>query len=313
MENLQITHYVTSVVRAETNSGNDPTRQKRPMWRCETSSGDRFNIFLHDDPHKNSYALFDQAGYGVDLLGMQVGERQDWLRSPIAVSLQKQPPDNKWWEVICVATRPDGAAPDSAFAPDENALYSFRFRAIFESHHILHKLEGVRVFDLETTSQYPALAEITEVAILDGFGDTAFATLLKPADVEAIRRAAAITGITPEMVVESRGFPMVYDALMSYLYDKTWCVYNAGYDPAVIAWECARIGKPIISPRRVIDVMQMYADFAGQWDHSKRGFRWFKLVGACEREGITLDGAHRALNDAQATYKLIERMAKADA
>jgi hypothetical protein len=99
-----VTNYITYVERGETSNS------KSPMWRCTCADGERVNIFKHEDPQKNSYALFEAAGYGELLMSLAVNDFQTWEYTPIEVQMKKI---GKWWEIIFVSHRPNGALPDT--------------------------------------------------------------------------------------------------------------------------------------------------------------------------------------------------------
>lgn len=98
-----VTQHIVSLERDETrNSGS-------PMWRCVTSAGDRVNIFQHSDPDKNNFTLFEAAGWAQVLESMPVGGQRNWTQNPIEVVMRKP---GKFWEIIAVTPKPEGAAPD---------------------------------------------------------------------------------------------------------------------------------------------------------------------------------------------------------
>lgn len=88
---------ITKLERDETSNN------QRPMWRCRTNTdeGDKVNVFLNkDEPEKDSYHFFEQAGWGKFLMNMSVGES---LRCAIHIAMRK---NGKWWEVVMVQAKP---------------------------------------------------------------------------------------------------------------------------------------------------------------------------------------------------------------
>lgn len=61
----------------------------RRMWRCTSLENYSFNIFDHVD-HRNTYKLFQDAGYDLFMDEMQPGDTLDWTSTPILVYLQNK-------------------------------------------------------------------------------------------------------------------------------------------------------------------------------------------------------------------------------
>lgn len=73
---------------------------QRPMWRCKTHTGEKVNIFLNvDEPAKDSFHLFEQAGWA-DLLN-DLGLYTE-IDTRIYVAIRK---DGQWWEIVKVAPK----------------------------------------------------------------------------------------------------------------------------------------------------------------------------------------------------------------
>ncbi len=95
--------FITSMERSATNNS------RSPMWRCQTANGERVNIFKHDDPEKNNFALFEAAGYGELMLPMEDGDELYWHGSGLPVRMRRM---GKWWEIVAVEPR-NGRVPDT--------------------------------------------------------------------------------------------------------------------------------------------------------------------------------------------------------
>lgn len=74
-----------------------------PAWRLRTPDGVTINVFHHADKDKNSWALFDVAGYGAWLDSFGLGDEVDIHLTPISVTAKK---DGAWWGVESVALIP---------------------------------------------------------------------------------------------------------------------------------------------------------------------------------------------------------------
>lgn len=86
---------ITWIVSAE----RDQTKNSAsPMWRCTTEAGERVNVFKHTDPTKDTFHLFAEADYGMQLEEIPLYATVDFDPG-ICVSLAKK---GQWWEVIAV-------------------------------------------------------------------------------------------------------------------------------------------------------------------------------------------------------------------
>jgi hypothetical protein len=86
---------ITMIQRDETKNN------QRPMWRCETATGEKVNIFLNvDDPSKDSFNLFEKAGWGDFLMGIYLYSQ---AQAEIYVALRK---DGQWWNIVAVNPAP---------------------------------------------------------------------------------------------------------------------------------------------------------------------------------------------------------------
>jgi len=304
-----VSNRVTSIERDLTNR-NAVGKPQNPMWRCICNDGTKFNVFVSENPDRNTFSLFDAAGYGLDLMAMQVGERVDWIKHPISVTIQPTL-DGKWWELLSVAMRPSDAVADVEFSPDPETLLLLRQEAIAEAQGFLER-EHV-IFDTETTGINPSRAEITQfaaVTVARGVVDEVAMYFVCPKDLDAADQAASVTGLTRDKLVEHPQFFELADEINFSMNYTAWAAYNIDYDVTVLQWEFARNAKDFPVCEYPLDIMKLYANFAGVWDSGKQKLKWFKLGEACEREGIPLgEDAHDALADATATAKLLAKIA----
>lgn len=290
-------------------------KPQNPMWRCTCADGTKFNVFQSENPDRDTFSLFAAAGYGLDLSQMQVGERLEWFKHPIEAMIRPTP-DGKWWELLSVAMRPDIAVPDVEFVPDADTLLILRQEAIQDAQRFLG--DDHVVFDTETTGINPSRAEITSFAAvrLDVAADEVVEVIsmtICPRDLDAADQAAEITGLTRDKLIGQPSFLEMAEDIEFMLHFNSWAAYNIDYDFTVLQWEFARNAKGFPVCVYPLDVMKVYANFAGVWDGGKQKLKWFKLSEACEREGIPLgDDAHDALADATATAKLLQKIADAE-
>jgi DNA polymerase III subunit epsilon len=158
------------------------------------------------------------------------------------------------------------------------------------------------VLDSETTGLGNPI-DFVEVGVLSSRGEPLFDSLIKPS-CHIDPRAARVHGHTVESLAGERRFFEVYPDLLDVLWAKRVVVYNASYDRRV--WDAAvgRLGARAALAGELAPwecAMRAFAAYMGE--RSKRGgYKSQKLPGA----------DHTAIGDAQATLRLIERMAEGD-
>ncbi len=112
--------------------------------------------------------------------------------------------------------------------------------------------------------------------------------------------ATKIHGITDQMLVNAPGWKSVGPWLAHATNGKTLVIYNAEYDLRVINQTSHFHGVPNdLAYQAFHCAMQYYAEFCGDWNDYRGGFRWQKLEG----------GDHSAIGDCRATLDVIRRMA----
>lgn len=167
------------------------------------------------------------------------------------------------------------------------------------------------ILDTETTGLGED-DEIVEIGLIDSHGATLLSTLVKP--LKPIpAEATAIHGITNAMVENAPSWPGVLARLCELISGQTVVIYNRDYDTRLIdqtnaAWEAA-IPLDIERPEFAC-AMLAYAEFYGQSDSKRGGYKWQKLTEAVKQQGVDNQaGAHRAIFDCLATLRLIKAMA----
>jgi hypothetical protein len=97
----------------------DETKNSQsPMWRCATEAGFMVNVFKHTDPLKDTFHLFDEAGYAPEMLAMEYNDTLTWTRDYIAVELVQ---NGRYWNVVKVLKRIDGHMPDEPEPDDDES------------------------------------------------------------------------------------------------------------------------------------------------------------------------------------------------
>lgn len=181
---------------------------------------------------------------------------------------------------------------------DRNAAIMWS-RAILESGDYL-------IMDSETTALHNA--EIVELAIIDLQANTLLNTRIKPVDGAKLYEkrngvaAVDIHKITIEALQEAPTFPQVYEAIKAVLQYKDLLVYNLAYDFPLLNHVCRLHELDEIEIGASACVMEVYAEFYGQWHSYYESYTWQRLP----------KGGHTALSDCLATLALIKTMADSE-
>jgi DNA polymerase III epsilon subunit family exonuclease len=166
-------------------------------------------------------------------------------------------------------------------------------------------------FDTETTGLQPFAGDrIIEVAAvvlrLDPDGRVAsredHAWLVNPG-MPIPRMATEISGISDKDVASAPPFSDVAEQVYALLANAVTVAHNYPFDMAFLTQEFLRLGRTWPEPLAEVDTV----------DLSMRHFsdaRSHKLADVCERLQISLEGAHRATNDAAACGRCFTEMAR---
>jgi len=161
-------------------------------------------------------------------------------------------------------------------------------------------LNNLTVFDFETTGLDPVndrVIEMAAVRVVDGEIVTGFHTLIKT-DIELTPKITEITGIYPEMLQGAMDEGLAFRILRNIMGDSLLVAHNAAFDLQFLHYALQRLaGKTFTNP--FIDTLTISRD-RHTYPH--------KLTDMCSRYGIELLGAHRALNDVEGCWELLEAM-----
>ena len=159
----------------------------------------------------------------------------------------------------------------------------------------------VVVFDIETTGLEATRCEIIEIGavkIHNGKITETFETLIKPIQ-EIPDEIIELTGITPDMVVNSPSFKQVIPDFYKFCYGTTIMAYNIDFDYKFISVHSKKCGY--IFDMKQIDAMYLARAFVP-------GLKNFKLSTVCKKLGVSLENAHRAVHDAMATAEVVIKL-----
>lgn len=151
--------------------------------------------------------------------------------------------------------------------------------------------------DIETTGISVRESEPVSVAVIDGEGQELYYRLIKPDRAKSWPEAAAINGITPEMVADAPSIKDEAPAIEAALQGAKIIVgYNqAGFDVRILK-RCG-IAVPDVP---MTDVMMDFAEIYGEWSDYHGDYKWQKLTTCARHYGYEFK-PHDALEDTRAT------------
>ena len=161
--------------------------------------------------------------------------------------------------------------------------------------------ETIVVLDFETTGLQPTkdrVIEIGAVKLFQGSIVDSFGMLVNPG-ISLPKKIVEITNITDQMLRNAPKAEEAIPQLMAFMGDCPISAHNAKFDIAFLNAELARLGMAHTVP--VLDTLVLSRKILPE-------LKTFRLQSVCKRLGVSLKGAHRAVNDAEATAKCLGRM-----
>jgi len=158
-------------------------------------------------------------------------------------------------------------------------------------------LDDICVYDFETSGldhKNDRVIELAAIRVKGGKVVHEFSTIVRqPIVIEA--KITELTGITQDEVDVGMDELTAFKVLRQIMGDAVLVAHNAVFDLQFLHWTMMRLaGKTFSNP--FLDTMTISRD-RHPYPH--------RLEPMCERYGIVLDGAHRALNDVRATLDLL--------
>lgn len=179
--------------------------------------------------------------------------------------------------------------------------YPFLSRArgkVFELEH-----ENYIIVDLETTGLDPATHEIIEIGalkIVDLEVKDVFNTLIKPRGI-VTPQIEALTGISPDMLVDQPSFGQVAQNFLNFVSGDTILVcHNVDFDIPFLKQHYTLLGGKNFNPTTVCTLRTSRFLYPGKSSH--------KLKSMAEHFGIEVKNAHRALGDVETTFQLWQKL-----
>ncbi|MCA0754868.1 3'-5' exonuclease [Paenibacillus sp. N4] len=162
-------------------------------------------------------------------------------------------------------------------------------------------LNDICVFDFETSGLDPAKERVIEMAairVVNGQTVAGFSTFVQ-FEGDLAPKITELTGITPDMLVGGLPEKTAFLCLRHIMGPSSLLVaHNAAFDLQFLHHAMFRLaGKTFSNP--FIDTLTIARDRT-TYPH--------RLDNMCEKYGIKLEGAHRALNDVEGTLAVLQAM-----
>jgi DNA polymerase III subunit epsilon len=161
--------------------------------------------------------------------------------------------------------------------------------------------------DTETTGLERS-DEIIEISIIDDEGQVLFSSLVKPSQ-PIPASSTRIHGITDAEVRTARSWPVVWPEVRAALFSRMVVIYNEEFDVRMMQQSHARYRLPWRDKFATFDLLKLYAEFRGEWDPRKGGYRYHSLASAGQHCQISLPNAHRSTADTLLTRAVLHHIA----
>ena len=157
------------------------------------------------------------------------------------------------------------------------------------------------VFDIETTGlskETESITEIGAVKVVDGKIIDRFSTFVNP-ERPIPAEITKLTGITNEMVADAPVITEILPKFLEFCQDAVLVAHNANFDTGFIRLNAER-KCGIEVKNTVLDTLELSRALLPE-------LKKHKLDIVCEQLGVSLEGHHRAVNDAEATAEVFLR------
>lgn len=171
---------------------------------------------------------------------------------------------------------------------------------------------SLAVIDFETTGLDPAVDRVLEMGIVtfdDGVLTGTHNWLIHPT-IPVPEEASKVHGITDETLADQPRFEQTWPEIRKHLEGRLPVAYNAGFDKKFLLAELERMGEPTWG-EHLPPAMQSDVEWIDPlvWVRELFPDQSARLGEICKHLSISLDEAHRAANDAEATGRVLLAMA----
>lgn len=166
----------------------------------------------------------------------------------------------------------------------------------------MQEYKYVTVFDFETSGLDPQKDQVIEIAAIRCKGDkvvSEFSTLVQ-FDGNLNPKIVELTGIEQEDLHYGLTEDTAFRILNRLLIDSLLVAHNATFDLAFLHYTLMRLAKRSFS-NPFIDTLTISRDLL-YYPHT--------LKDTCDHYAVTLEGAHRAMNDVYACWEIYKRFAQ---
>ena len=159
--------------------------------------------------------------------------------------------------------------------------------------------------DKETTGLW-VRDEVLEVAIINSQNEVLFNERIKPTRRKKWNEAARVNGIYPEHLRACKTIKHYKAKIAEILQNADEIVgYNTCFDLEML--ENSGLSLNLKQNVEIIDVMEMFAEYWGEWSDNFYSYKWQKLSKAAGWFGYKFK-AHNALEDVKATKYIYEKL-----
>lgn len=164
------------------------------------------------------------------------------------------------------------------------------------------------VIDTETTSLDHHNGEVIQFAAINHLGEVLLNTYIRP---ENSITNSEYHGITDAMVLSAPKFPEIYPKIKELLDSAPVMVYNLAYDWKMLDGNAMQHDLDKFAFKTPACIMELYAQFHGEWNSYHGNYKWQKLNGAVIDLKLKFEGhEHDALADAKATLAVLKKLAE---
>jgi len=161
-------------------------------------------------------------------------------------------------------------------------------------------LRNLTIFDFETTGLDPQRDRVIEIAairVIDGVVASEFRTLIQY-EGKLAPKITEITGITDEDLAYGMDEVTAFKILNRFLGNHVLVAHNAAFDLSFLHYTLKRLAGRSFN-NSFLDTLTISRD---------RSVYPYTLSDMCNRYAVPLEGAHRALNDVNGCWKLLEAL-----